>query len=71
MSHTEGVTPTKLLILGYIGLIAVGTLLLLLPAASRSGESAGLVDALFTATSATCVTGLVVRDTYWGWSVFG
>jgi hypothetical protein len=71
MRHSEGVTPTKLLILGYMGLILAGTLLLLLPMASRNGESAGIVDALFTATSATCVTGLVVRDTYWGWSIFG
>ena len=71
MRHTEGITPTKFLILGYLGLIAAGTLLLMLPAASRAGTTATLMDALFTATSATCVTGLVLRDTYLGWSVFG
>ena len=62
MRHTEGITPTKFLILGYLGLIAAGTLLLMLPAASRAGTTATLMDALFTATSATCVTGLVVRE---------
>ncbi len=44
-------------------LIALGTLLLTLPISSRSGRL-GVVDAMFTATSATCVTGLVVRDTW-------
>lgn len=43
----------------------------MLPAASRDGQGTGFVEALFTATSATCVTGLVVVDTYQHWSVFG
>lgn len=57
--------------LGYLLLIALGSLLLALPIASRDNISAGLISALFTATSATCVTGLVVFDTYTHWSVFG
>ncbi len=57
------VNPIKLIALGFIVLIAIGTLLLMLPAASREGKSAGFVDALFTATSATTVTGLTVKDT--------
>ncbi|MBQ1950859.1 MAG: Trk family potassium uptake protein [Clostridia bacterium] len=56
---------------GFLLLILTGTALLCLPAATRSGEPAQLSDALFTATSATCVTGLVVQDTALYWSVFG
>lgn len=52
-------------------IILVGTLLLLLPIASRTGQSVGFRPALFTATSATCVTGLVAGDTYTMWSGFG
>ncbi len=56
---------------GFAALITVGTSLLSLPVASRSGESIGFVNALFTATSASCVTGLVIADTYTQWSLFG
>lgn len=63
-------TPARLISLGFILVILFGTGLLMLPFASK-GESAGFLDALFTATSATCVTGLVVRDTFTGWSAFG
>ncbi len=63
-------TPARLISLGFILVILVGTGLLMLPFASK-GEPAGFLDALFTATSATCVTGLVVRDTFTGWSTFG
>ncbi len=51
-------------------LIALGTLLLTLPISSRYGRL-GVVDAMFTATSATCVTGLVVRDTWTQFTLFG
>lgn len=63
--------PSQALALGFATVIAVGTILLMLPAASRSGESAGFLTALFTATSATCVTGLVVVDTWNQWTTFG
>lgn len=63
--------PTRLVVLSFLTLITIGTLLLNLPAASRSGESIGFLDALFTATSASCVTGLVVVDTFNHWSFFG
>ena len=53
----------KLLALGFIVLILLGTLLLCLPFASRNGRSAGVVPAMFTAASATCVTGLSLFDT--------
>ena len=55
----------------FVLVILVGTLLLMLPVASRSGESCGFLTALFTATSSTCVTGLVLVDTYTQWSGFG
>lgn len=55
----------------FLGIILFGTLLLDLPFASRDGRSAGLVTSLFTATSATCVTGLVLADTWSQWSNFG
>ena len=57
--------------LGFFLLILAGTLLLMLPISSRTGEWTGFFDALFTATSAGCVTGLVVLDTGSHWSLFG
>lgn len=59
------------LIGGFAGLIAIGTLLLALPPMSEAGTWTSLVDALFTATSAVCVTGLVVVDTATHWSPLG
>jgi trk system potassium uptake protein TrkH len=60
-----------LVILGFAALILVGTGLLMLPASSQSGQVTSAGDALFTATSAVCVTGLVVVDTGSYWSGFG
>ena len=57
--------------LGFFLIIAVGTVLLMFPIASRDGQSTGFLNALFTATSSTCVTGLVVVDTYTNWTLFG
>ena len=62
---------TQLLILGYLLVILVGSFLLSLPAASRDGEWTNYADALFTATSSTCVTGLVTADTFLKWTGFG
>lgn len=59
------------IILGFLALILVGTFLLMLPFSSRGEGSASFADALFTATSATCVTGLIVQDTATYWSAFG
>ncbi|HHW56407.1 MAG TPA: Trk family potassium uptake protein [Clostridia bacterium] len=64
-------TPTQVLALGFAAIILIGTLLLMLPVATKSGEGADFLTALFTATSATCVTGLVVVDTKTYWSTFG
>jgi len=57
--------------LGFLSAIAVGTILLILPAASSTQKSIGFINALFTATSATCVTGLIVLDTGRDFSIFG
>ena len=67
----ERITPAQIIILGFLLLILAGTLLLMLPFASRAPGGASFFDALFTATSATCVTGLVVQDTALYWSPFG
>ena len=61
-------TSFQLIILGFAGVIFIGALILTLPVSSASG----VVDqALFTSTSAVCVTGLVVQDTGSYWSIFG
>ena len=67
----KGITYPKIVAFGFFILIAAGTILLLLPISSRQEGSTGLTDALFTATSASCVTGLVVADTYTHWTLFG
>lgn len=64
-------TQAQTIAFGFLIIILIGTILLMLPIASRSGHSAGFLTALFTATSSTCVTGLVVVDTYTHWSLFG
>ena len=63
--------PPFVLAISFFVLISVGTALLMLPQAAADGVSAGFVDSLFTATSASCVTGLIVRNTASGWSIFG
>lgn len=61
----------QIIALGYFLLILLGSLLLFLPFATAVGEETSFLTAVFTATSATCVTGLVVVDTYMHWTVFG
>ena len=67
----ERITPARIIIFGFLLLILLGTLLLMLPFATRERGGAPFADALFTAASATCVTGLVVHDTATYWSLFG
>ena len=64
-------TYAKLSAIGFLLIILIGSVLLSLPISSRSGEFTPYIDALFTSASATCVTGLVVFDTYSHFSVFG
>lgn len=68
--RVSGLSPL-ILIYGFAVIIALGTLLLILPPSSKTGQFTSPVDALFTATSAVCVTGLVVVDTGTYWSSFG
>ena len=65
-----GSSATQIICVSFLLLIAVGTLLLTLPISSKNGRL-GVIDAMFTATSATCVTGLIVRDTWTQFSWFG
>ncbi|MDD9271333.1 TrkH family potassium uptake protein [Paenibacillus sp. GCM10023248] len=64
-------TPPQVLVLGFAAIILVGAGLLTLPVASATGRPIPFIDALFTATSATCVTGLVVVDTGSVYTIFG
>ena len=65
------ITSSQIIVLGFLGAILLGALLLMLPFATADGKGATFTDALFTATSATCVTGLIVQDTATYWSGFG
>ncbi len=63
--------PPRIVLFGFAAVILIGSLLLMLPFASKTGESTPFLKALFTATSATCVTGLAVYDTFTHWTGFG
>lgn len=69
--RSKNLTPTRVIAIVFAVIILLGALLLTLPVASRNGISCGFLPALFTATSATCVTGLVLYDTFTQWSGFG
>ena len=64
-------SSSQIIILGFAAVILLGSFLLMLPFATKDGHGAVFTDALFTATSAVCVTGLVVQDTATYWSAFG
>lgn len=64
-------SPARIITCSFLLVILTGAFLLTLPISSKAGEFTPFVDALFTATSATCVTGLVIYDTYTHWSIFG
>ncbi|MBQ9717620.1 MAG: H(+)-transporting ATPase [Clostridia bacterium] len=65
------ISPTKIIAIGFLGVIAVGTILLMLPVSHTGRTRIGFVDALFTAVSAVCVTGLNTLDPGWDFSTFG
>ena len=70
-SRHRHITSFQVISLGFLFVILLGSLLLMLPIATKSGQCTSFLDALFTATSAVCVTGLVVNDTATYWSLFG
>ncbi|RKJ44675.1 Trk family potassium uptake protein [bacterium 1XD8-76] len=66
-----GVNKTRTIALNFMAIIFIGACLLTLPVSSRDGQWTDFMTALFTATSASCVTGLVLVDTFSHWSLFG
>ncbi len=70
-SYITNLSPAKVLVGGFICIILIGTFLLALPFASKDGHSVGILNALFTSTSAVCVTGLSVVNTLEHWTFFG
>ncbi len=67
----SALTNSRSIILGFLCIILIGALLLMLPIATKDGQETTFLGALFTAVSSTCVTGLVVYDTYTHWTLFG
>ena len=63
--------PTQIMVIGFAIVILIGAILLSMPISTQNGESIGFLDALFTSTSAVCVTGLIAVDTSTYWSFFG
>lgn len=71
MKLRKKLTPSRIIVLGFLSIILIGACLLKLPFATREGVDVTFLETLFTSTSATCVTGLIVKDTYTTWSTFG
>ena len=71
MKKVFRLTTTQIIMLSFLGMILLGSLLLALPVSSADGVAVPYLDALFTATTATCVTGLVTLPTFSTWSIFG
>lgn len=67
----QSLSQTQFIVYGFFGIILIGTFLLMLPFSNRDGRSLGFINCLLTATSATCVTGLIAADTWSQWTVFG
>ncbi len=67
----HGLSPAQVLAIGFVGIIGAGTFLLALPVSAGPGHDISLIDAFFTATSAVCVTGLIVVDIATAFSTFG
>lgn len=71
MKRKLSLSTTQIILLGFLVVILLGSLLLSLPISTKSKEPISYIDALFTATTSTCVTGLVTVPTYSTWSLFG
>lgn len=69
--HLFSLSPQHIIVFSFFVVILIGAGLLTLPIASNNGQSVGFLNALFTATSTVCVTGLVVVNTYTQWTLFG
>ena len=71
VKNINNMDPARIMVIGFAAVILLGALLLNLPIASQNGHSVGFLNALFTSTSAVCVTGLVVVDTSTYWNTLG
>lgn len=71
MKIFEKLSTTKIIAIGFLTIILIGTFLLSLPISQKVNTNVSILDAFFTATSATCVTGLIVKDTFSTWTTFG
>ena len=71
LKKVKAIAPVRLIVSSFVLIILLGTILLMLPVSARNGRPTAIVDAFFTAVSATCVTGLVVFDTWTHWNEFG
>lgn len=71
LKKRNALSQTQFIAFGFMVIILLGTLLLMLPVSNKTGEDSNFLNCLFTATSASCVTGLVVYDTWCHWSLFG
>ncbi len=71
MKIIKNLSSTQMILMSFLAIILLGSILLSLPVSSATGTPISYVDALFTATSATCVTGLVTLPTVTTWSIFG
>lgn len=69
--YQKQLTSSQIIILGFVAVIFMGCFLLMLPLATQDGKGASFLNALFTSTSAVCVTGLIVQDTATYWSIWG
>lgn len=67
----KGIPPVRLIVVSFLAVILTGAFLLALPVSARNGLPTSPLDALFTSTSAVCVTGLVLFDTWTHWNLFG
>ena len=70
-SRKKHFSSFRIIVYGFLFVILTGSFLLMLPIATQDGQGASFLDALFTSTSAVCVTGLVVKDTATYWTQFG
>ena len=71
MKKNRHFSTAQIIVLGFLGVIIAGSILLMLPIATKNGTGASLLEALFTSVSSVCVTGLIVQDTATYWSTFG
>lgn len=71
LRSNKNLNPARIVVSSFGAIILLGTLLLMLPVASKDGQVTDLITCLFTATSASCVTGLILVDTWVHWSLFG